>query len=462
MPSHQEYAAALHSVGFSPANASRKAATFVQCDAGLDAMQARADGRVSAWAPGRIELFGKHTDYAGGRSLLTAVERGFCVRAAPRDDQRIRVTDPAAGIACEMTFNDTDAALRGHWSNYVATVVRRIALNFPTARTGVDIAFVSDLPLAAGVSSSTALMIGIFLAVAAVNRLDETEAWKESLPGLPELAGYLGAMEMGGPFGALAGLPGVGILGGSQDQTAILCSQPAHVVDFAWMPVRHVGTYGLAPAYRFVIASSGVVAEKSGAARDEYNRASLMVRHLVASWNGSTGREDRSLAAAMESDAGAPDRLRNMIDTIATETFSASSLRLRLDQFLLETYTLIPAAARAFEAQDWIALGEVTARSQRAAEEWLGNQIPETVALVRLAREHGAIAASAFGAGFGGSVWALVGSEGADAFRTAWAESYRREFEVASTTAMFFTTAAGPAAQQWADAPGGPSLLHRG
>ncbi len=47
-------------------------------------------------------------------------------------------------------------------------------------------------------------------------------------------------------------------------------------------------------------------------------------------------------------------------------------------------------------------------RSQEAAERWLGNQIPETIALARLARHVGATAASAFGAGFGGSVWALV------------------------------------------------------
>ena len=36
------------------------------------------------WVPGRIEVLGKHTDYGGGRSLLTTVERGFHVLATPR------------------------------------------------------------------------------------------------------------------------------------------------------------------------------------------------------------------------------------------------------------------------------------------------------------------------------------------------------------------------------------------
>jgi hypothetical protein len=29
------------------------------------------------WVPGRLEVFGKHTDYAGGHSLVSAVPRGF-------------------------------------------------------------------------------------------------------------------------------------------------------------------------------------------------------------------------------------------------------------------------------------------------------------------------------------------------------------------------------------------------
>ncbi|WP_220458772.1 galactokinase family protein [Schaalia sp. JY-X169] len=31
---------------------------------------------MSWFVPGRVEVFGKHTDYAGGRSLLIASEQG--------------------------------------------------------------------------------------------------------------------------------------------------------------------------------------------------------------------------------------------------------------------------------------------------------------------------------------------------------------------------------------------------
>lgn len=437
--------------GFRRDNAAAKADTLARVDEALTERGASDAGRVTVWAPGRIEVLGKHTDYAGGRSLLTAVERGFCVRAAPRADRMIHVHALGTALTCSTALDVHAAAPDGHWSNYVATVARRVALNFPEAITGVEIVFDSDLPLAAGVSSSTALMISVFFAIAAVNRLHESRAWSESIRGRTALAGYLGAMEMGGPFGALAGLDGVGTLGGSQDQTAILCAEPGRIVDFAWMPVRPVGSVSLPDTHLFVVASSGVIAEKSAGARDQYNRASLMVAHLLASWNRHAGRSDRSLAHAMESSPAAADQLRGWMANSATNSFPVVALQHRLEQFLLETYTLIPAAARAFAEQDWVALGAVVARSQSAAEAWLGNQIAETSGLVRLARAHGAIAASAFGAGFGGSVWALIREDALEAFTAAWSASYRREFPERATDARFFSTRAGPGAACWID-----------
>src|SRR5512139_924588 len=70
------------------------------------------------FVPGRVEVLGKHTDYAGGRSLLCAVERGFCLVAAPRGDARVRTID--ATTADEVSF-DLDAGLvvpEGTWGAY--------------------------------------------------------------------------------------------------------------------------------------------------------------------------------------------------------------------------------------------------------------------------------------------------------------------------------------------------------
>jgi galactokinase len=449
----------LNAIGLPTERAIVVSRALTACDAALDALHATHVGRVSAWVPGRIEVFGKHTDYAGGQSLLTAVEQGFSVRAAPRSDTQIRIVDAISGAAFTTSLSSHLTAPNGHWSNYIATVVRRIAMNFPAAQTGVDIAFTSDLPIAAGVSSSTALMISVFSAIAAVNDLSMSDTWLRALPTRTALASYMGAVENGGTFNTLAGDAGVGTLGGCQDQTAILCAEQGSVVRYSWMPVSRVSASALPATHRFVVASSGIVAEKSAGARERYNRASLMVRHLLREWNVRHARDDRSLAAAASSSSIAHEQLRAIARDSATPAFTIDALTSRLNQFLLENFTLIPRASNAFRDRDWQSLGDTALESQRAAEEWLGNQIAETSALVRIACERGAVAASAFGAGFGGSVWALVAASDADAFETDWRASYIRQFPAAAPHAMFFSTNAGPGARVWPDeAPGTYSL----
>ena len=111
-------------------------------------------------------------------------------------------------------------------------------------------------------------------------------------------------------------------------------------------------------------------------------------------------------------------------------------------------YTRGPAAGDALASGDLDVFGTLVDRSQQAAEELLGNQVPETIHLAASARSCGAVAASAFGAGFGGSVWALVETVRAQAFLDAWGESYRARFPRHGEAATFFATGAGCGAFQ--------------
>ncbi len=56
------------------------------------------------------------------------------------------------------------------------------------------------------------------------------------------------------------------------------------------------------------------------------------------------------------------------------------------------------------------------------------------------------MAASAFGAGFGGSVWALVADGSAGAFEARWRADYAARFPARAGAALFFPTDAGPPA----------------
>ena len=66
--------------------------------------------------------------------------------------------------------------------------------------------------------------------------------------------------------------------------------------------------------------------------------------------------------------------------------------------------------------------------------------------LAASARRLGAAAASAFGAGFGGSVWALVEKSQMKTFLVDWKAAYEKEFPQRAPAARFFPTSAGPAA----------------
>jgi galactokinase len=188
----------------------------------------------------------------------------------------------------------------------------------------------------------------------------------------------------------------------------------------------------------FAIAASGVTARKTGEARDRYNRASADVSCILERWHGETGRDDVSLAAAVESAPGAVDRLRALV--------AKSDLADRLDHFIEESTIIVPAAARQLGAGDLIGFGSLVARSQELAERLLRNQVLETITLVRIARERGAIAASAFGAGFGGSVWALVEKTAATTFLECWQSAYSGACADAASRSMFLLTRPGPAA----------------
>src|SRR5207249_5011124 len=89
------------------------------------------------------------------------------------------------------------------------------------------------------------------------------------------------------------------------------------------------------------------------------------------------------------------------------------------------------------------AVGKLVDRSQHLAETLLGNQVEQTISLARKARELGAVAASAFGAGFGGSVWALIPSSAAAEFSARWGDEYHRSFPEHRARSAFFMTRAG-------------------
>jgi galactokinase len=297
-------------------------------------------------------------------------------------------------------------------------VARRLARNFPGACLGTDIVFASDLPRAAGISSSSALVVGVGLALARRAALTEREEWQSAIRSRLDLAGYLGAVENGLTFGPLGGTAGVGTHGGSEDHAAIVEGRPGYVSAFAFVPPRAIDAAPVPDKWRFVIAPSGVTARKTGEAKEPYNRLAAGIGRLFEAWNRQAPPAV-SLAAALRSGPTAAERMRQLTATAATDEAPAEWLRDRLDHFIRED-ARIEAALAAFAAADETAVGALAADSQRDAEILLKNQVPATSALAAEARRLGAIGACSFGAGFGGAVWALARTAEAEAFAKRW------------------------------------------
>ncbi|MEX2182100.1 MAG: galactokinase family protein [Gemmatimonadaceae bacterium] len=389
----------------------------------------------SLFVPGRVELFGKHVDYGGGVSLTCAISEGITAEVEPLDSPVLDLEDGKTGRRARIPLRRDARPGGAHGGAYVAAVARRLARDFGPLPVGARIVSSSSLPRSAGLSSSSAFVTMLTLALAEVNELKARPEWKQHLPTRLALAEYCGAIEMGAPFGPFAGEVGVGTRGGAQDHVAILCNSAGMVGAFRYLPAAMVGQATFPARWSILVGVSGVRATKTGGAQADYNRAADLVHALLAQWNAATARADCSLAGALESSPDAPARL----ERIAAVSPDAPLQLARLAQFRSETERVVPGALAAISAADGAALGRLAVESQQGAETALRNQVPETMFLARSAMAAGAHGATAFGAGFGGAVWAIVDTSAAADVAERWRASYAAAFPQRADKAEWYT-----------------------
>jgi galactokinase len=209
------------------------------------------------WAPGRVNLIGEHIDYHGLSVLPMALRQRIDIAFERRRDSLIRVESKwrgptAVGEGREFEWrNDLTPVAPGDWENYLRAAALAVSRKWGIGE-GVDAVIASDLPAAAGLSSSSALIVAFALALLQANQRQAT--FEELMEILPE----------GEHF--------VGTRGGGMDHAASLASKEgcASLVSFRPLGVRHVP---IPPEWTFLAADSLIRAEKSGAARERYNAA---------------------------------------------------------------------------------------------------------------------------------------------------------------------------------------------
>ncbi len=135
--------------------------------------------RARAFAPGRVNLIGEHTDYNGGLALPFAISQGVLVDAAAVDDLVIRAH--ARDLDEQFVFTVTERARERGWRAFVIGIAAELeALGVDVGGAALEIG--GDLPRGAGLSSSAALEVSLCLALLALAGVDADE------PGRLELA----------------------------------------------------------------------------------------------------------------------------------------------------------------------------------------------------------------------------------------------------------------------------------
>ena len=115
---------------------------------------------ITAFAPGRVNLIGDHTDHSGGFALPFALDLGTTVTATVGGDAVVLGSGDAAGTASVPLDVVDPAAVEPSWARYVAGVVAE--LRPPVGLTG-EVS--TTLPVGAGLSSSAALELAVALAL---------------------------------------------------------------------------------------------------------------------------------------------------------------------------------------------------------------------------------------------------------------------------------------------------------
>ena len=147
-------------------------------------------------SPGRVNLMGRHVDHQGGNCNLMTIGYETFAAVQPRQDDRIRLYNldrerfpdrefSIGDLVSELPWDDWISLINseevshlvlsagGDWAQYVKAAALRLQKKFADRRLcGFDMVVCGNIPIAAGLSSSSALVVATAEALVAVNRLN--------------------------------------------------------------------------------------------------------------------------------------------------------------------------------------------------------------------------------------------------------------------------------------------------
>ncbi len=324
-----------------------------------------------AFAPGRVNLIGEHTDYNQGLALPFAIAEGVTVRAeafpeGPAGEERVCVY--ARDLDERDEFSLTAPSRAPGWRAFARGTAAELArAGFPLV--GATLQISGELPLGAGLSSSAALEVALCLALVDLGaRARPGEARVVRRTDIARLCARVENDWVGAQTGLL-------------DQLACLYGEPdaALCIDFHSLQIDPVPLR--LGGWRLVLLDSGE-------------------RHVHASSGYNERRAECAEACRL---LGVPSLRQAGAEAVAR---LPEPLRRRAGHVLAENQRVRQAVA-ALRADDLSAIGGLLDASHESLRENYEVSTPAVEAAVEALSRAGASGARLVGGGFGGSVLGL-------------------------------------------------------
>jgi galactokinase len=325
---------------------------------------------VVAAAPGRVNLIGEHLDYNGGCCLPLALPRATYAALSPRDDRTLSVTSLQLQETRDVYLDDVRPGAVSGWLAYVAGVVWALVQEGWDV-PGLDVVLDSDVPIGSGLSSSAALECSVALGLLELVGAPDTEEERRRL-----VQACMRAES------EVAGAPT-----GGMDQSVALLGRAGHalLLDFADGSARQVPWRPEDEGLALVVVDTRV--------------SHSLVDGGYASRRADCETAARSLGVRTLREAqGRPEVLEDLTD---------ARVRRRARHVLTEM-DRVDAAVAALERGEHAALGPLLDASHDSLRDDFEVSCEELDLAVETCREQGALGARMTGAGFGGSVIALL------------------------------------------------------
>jgi galactokinase len=328
---------------------------------------------VTAFAPGRVNLIGEHTDYNEGLALPFAIREGVTVTARPSGDDRVTVV--AHDLSAHDAFDVRAPRPVNGWRAFARGAVAELTAS-GSSLVGARLEIRGTVPSGSGLSSSAALEVALALALLAVS--------DAPVPDRLELARICSRTEN----------EWVGARTGLLDQIASLCGEAERALEIDFRSLKVTPVELPLAGYSLVTLDSGERHANAGR-QDEGDGEGEQPGY-------NQRRDECQRACELLSIASLRDATLEMTERLPQPFADRARHVITENQRVRDTVT-------ALRDGDLPRVGALLNASHASLRDCFAISTPAVEATVRRLLDAGAIGARIVGGGFGGHVLGLFG-----------------------------------------------------